>query len=125
MRNFTLPHNHHSDEIKNAFLKMHLDKIQDFEITADIFKQLADTSRLRIFWLLCHSEECVINISFMLDMTPPNVSHHLKQLRKSNLITCARKGKEVYYKALNNKQTKLLHIIIEEIIKINCINKIK
>lgn len=123
MEKFILPHNHHDDEIKNAFLKTHLDKIKDFETVSNIFKLLADTSRLRIFWLLCHSEECVINISAMLNMTPPNVSHHLKQLKKNNLITSKRKGKEVYYKALNNKQTELLHLIIEEIIKINCINE--
>ena len=26
----------------------------DFQTVADIFKQLGDGSRIRIFWLLCH-----------------------------------------------------------------------
>ena len=63
---------------------------------ADVFKQLGDGSRVRIFWLLCHCEECVINISSMVDMSSPAVSHHLRQLKAGGLIVSRRDGKEVY-----------------------------
>ena len=57
-----LPHNHtHTDDA--AKLSHHLEKLLDFQIVSDVFKQLSDSSRVRIFWLLCHCEECVINIS--------------------------------------------------------------
>ena len=66
------------------------------------------------FWLLCHCEECVINIVALVEMSSPAVSHHLKQLRSGGLITSRREGKKVYYKAADNKQAKLLHRFIEQ-----------
>ena len=38
---------------------------------AEAMKQLGDPSRLRIFWLLCHCEECVINIAAAI--APPTI----------------------------------------------------
>ena len=55
---------------------------------------LSDPSRLRIFWLLCHCEECVMNISALVDMSSPAVSHHLRNLKASGLIVSRREGKE-------------------------------
>jgi DNA-binding transcriptional ArsR family regulator len=119
---FELPHNHGThDHIKET--KKQLDKIEDFQVEAEVFKQLSDTSRLRIFWLLCHREECVIDIASMMDMTTPAISHHLKQLKAGGLIVSRRDGKEVYYKAANTKQTKLLHLTIEQLMTIVCPEK--
>jgi DNA-binding transcriptional ArsR family regulator len=119
MSEFELPHNHgNHDHIQET--KRQLDKIEDFQLEADVFKQLSDTSRLRIFWLLCHREECVIDIASMMDMTTPAVSHHLKQLKAGGLIVSRRDGKEVYYTAANTKQTQLLHLTIEHLMTIVC-----
>ena len=93
---------------------------EDFQTAADIFKQLGDGSRIRIFWLLCHCEECVINLSSMVDMSSPAVSHHLKQLKAARLIVSRREGKEVYYKAAETEQAQLLHHMIEAMVEIAC-----
>ncbi len=93
---------------------------QSFQIISDIFKLLSDSSRVRIFWLLCHCEECVINLSAMMEMSSPAVSHHLKALKAGNLITSQRNGKEVYYKAADTQQVKLLHHMIEDLMDITC-----
>ena len=92
----------------------------DFQIVADILKQLGDGSRIRIFWLLCHCEECVINLSAMVEMSSPAVSHHLKQLKAGGLIVSRREGKEVYYKAAETQRAQLLHRVIEELVEIAC-----
>lgn len=94
--------------------------IDNFQILADSFKQLGDSSRLRIFWLLCHCEECVINISNIVGMSSPAVSHHLKQLKSSGLIHSRRKGKEMYYTASDNAESHLLHKMIEALMEISC-----
>ena len=86
----------------------------------DIFKLLDDTSRVRIFWLLCHCEECVINISALVEMTSPAVSHHLRQLKAGGLIVGRREGKEVYYRAADTEQSRLLHQAIENMMEISC-----
>lgn len=87
---------------------------------SDVFKLLADPSRVRIFWLLCHCEECVVNISYLTGMTSPAVSHHLRQLRAAGLIQSRREGKEVYYKASATEQVRLLHGAIEMTMEIAC-----
>lgn len=119
MEHFDLPHNH-GDLHKEDLLRKHVSNTTDFQVVADLFRLLDDCNRLRIFWLLCHCEECVINISAMVDMTSPAVSHHLKQLKASGLIVSRREGKEVYYKAADTATSQLLHKTIEQLTDIVC-----
>lgn len=121
MENNRLPHEHNTPTISNS-IKKELDNIEKFQLIADIFKQLGDTTRIRLFWLLCHCEECVINISALMEMSSPAVSHHLRLLRSNGLIVSHRKGKEVYYHAADTKQSQLLHKMIEQVIEITCPN---
>lgn len=118
MNQYTLPHKHEqsTDEISH-----HIPAIEDFQTLSTIFKQLSNSSRIRIFWILCHCEECVINISAMMDMSSPAVAHHLKLLHSSGLIESRRQGKETYYKAAKTEQAQALHHMIEEMMDISCI----
>lgn len=120
MSEIMLPHNH-GQAMEHRF--DHMPKTEEFGTIADIFKLLGDSSRIRIFWLLCHCEECVTNISVMMEMTSPAVSHHLKLLRANNLITSRRDGKEVYYRAADTEQVQMLHQAIEKLVKISCPGK--
>ena len=117
MTSIQLPHDHGQD-IHHKF--DHMPETEDFQIVSDIFKQPSDSSRIRIFWLLCHCEECVTNISALVGMSSPAVSHHLKQLKASGLIVNRRDGKEVYYKAADTQQVELLHQRIEKMVEITC-----
>lgn len=101
-------------------IKQQLQIVSDFQIVSDIFKQLGDTTRIRIFWLLYHHEECVQDISALLEMSSPAISHHLRPLRNSNLVVSRREGKEVYYRAADNAQSQLLHQMIEQVMEIAC-----
>ena len=112
-----LPHEHGQKAEEKLKDMPNVDK---FQTVADIFKQLGDGSRIRIFWLLCHCEECVINISALVDMSSPAVSHHLRQLKSGGLIVSRRDGKEVYYKAADTEQAQLLHHMIEAMVEIAC-----
>jgi len=112
-----LPHDH-GQSMERELEQM--PSVDDFQTVADIFKQLGDGSRIRIFWLLCHCEECVINISAMMNMSSPAVSHHLRPLRNRGLIVSRRVGKEVYYKAADTQQSQLLHHMIEQVMEITC-----
>ncbi len=116
----SLPHDHGQNEMK---LLERIPADESFITLSDIFSQLGDESRLRIFWILCHCEECVINISSMVNMSSPAVSHHLRQLRAGGLITSRRNGKEVYYKAADTEKTRLLHSMIESLMEIECPEK--
>ena len=76
-------------------------------------------------WLLCHCEECVINLSAMVNMSSPAVSHHLKQLKSAGLIVSRRDGKEVYYKAADTEQARNFHHMIEWLVKIACPSQVE
>lgn len=117
MPNLKLPHDHGKS---TEHLLAGMPDDNDCLTVADIFKQLGDSSRIKIFWLLCHCEECVINISAIVGMTSPAVSHHLKQLRDGGLVVSRREGKEVYYRASDTDKTQLLHLMLEKLMKIAC-----
>lgn len=112
-----LPHDHGQSMERELD---HMPSVEEFQTVADIFKQLGDGSRIRIFWLLCHCEECVVNLSAMVNMSSPAVSHHLRQLKAGGLITSRREGKEVYYRATLTQQAQLLHHMIEDLVEIAC-----
>ena len=71
---------------------------------AVVFKALSDTTRLKIKNALMISEMCVCDITALLNMTQPAVSHHLKSLRQIGLIKFRREGKNLYYFLDNNIQ---------------------
>ncbi|MCX4339409.1 MAG: metalloregulator ArsR/SmtB family transcription factor [Lachnospiraceae bacterium] len=119
MEEMKLPH-HHGEGPKTALIREQLDQIDYFQAVAEVFKQLGDTTRIRIFWLLCHCEECVLNISALMKMSSPAVSHHLRPLKNSGLIVSRREGKEVYYRAADTQESRLLHEMIEQVMEITC-----
>ncbi len=112
-----LPHAH---GLKVDSLCGHMPPAADFLTVSDLFKQFCDASRLRIFWLLCHGEECVTNISALVEMSSPAVSHHLRQLKAAGLIVGRRQGKEVFYRAAENETVAMLHRVIEETMRMVC-----
>lgn len=120
MTQLYLPHDH-GEHI--AQILDNSPSIEEFTDISLLLRQLGDGTRLRLFWILCHCEECVINLSVMMEMSSPAVSHHLKQLRTSRLITSRRDGKEVYYKAADNAQARLLHELTERLIQHVCPGK--
>lgn len=112
-----LPHDHGQE---TGRLLKQMPDIQRFTEGAALFRLLADGTRLRIFWLLCHTEECGINIAAAVNMSPAAVSHHLKTLRLSGLIDSRREGKEVYYKLADSQKAALAHRTVDEILRFTC-----
>ncbi len=117
MAHINLPHDH--GQLVDQVLTQ-IPTEAEFQKTADLLHQLGDCSRIRLFWLLCHCEECVINLSAMMSMSSPAISHHLRQLRISGLIVSRRNGKEVYYRSADTEQSEMLHRLIEQLIAISC-----
>lgn len=85
----------HIDRIETA--KKELEKSRDFFDLADFFKAFGDNTRLKILKILLSSDMCVCDIVYLLEMTQPAISHHLKILKNMRLIKSRREGKFVYY----------------------------
>lgn len=120
MENTPLPHYHGEDAEHALFIRELLENADTFQNLSNIFRQLGDANRIRIFWLLCHCEECVVNIAAMMEMSSPAVSHHLRSLKESGLLFARRVGKEVYYHAADTAQARLLHELIEQVMDVAC-----
>ena len=93
---------------------------QHFLDAADIFQQLGDGSRLRIFWLLCHCEACGVEIAATVEMSSAAVAHHLKTLRLGRLIKSRRVGKEVYYTLADTEMAKHVHRVVDDFFQMTC-----
>jgi ArsR family transcriptional regulator len=63
----------------------------------NLFKALADKTRLRIVALLGNNEVCVCHIHDSLGLPQPTVSRHLAYLRKSGLVAARRDGVWMHY----------------------------
>lgn len=113
--NSELPHQHGNNE---KDILRHLPSPKTIDDVSAVLKQLSDPTRLKIFWILCHMEECVINIAAIMNMSSPAVSHHLRLLKTCGLINSRRDGKEMYYKAADTEMVNELHHAIDNIAKI-------
>ena len=98
----------------------HIPETEVIVSVSEAMKQLGDPSRLRIFWLLCHTEECVANIAAAVNMSSPAVSHHLRLLKTAGFIVSHREGKEMLYKAADTRLADSLHHTIEKVAEIAC-----
>ncbi|MFZ5973911.1 MAG: ArsR/SmtB family transcription factor [Bacillota bacterium] len=66
--------------------------------TADIFRALAEESRIRIVYLLIKKELCVCEIEMILDMTQSNASRHLSKLKNAGIVSIRKESQWVYYR---------------------------
>jgi DNA-binding transcriptional ArsR family regulator len=67
------------------------------------FKALSDEKRLRIVKLLRVKEMCICELMICLDMTQPNLSHHIQILENVGIVNRTKKGKWVYCSLADRK----------------------
>ena len=70
---------------------------ENFYKLANLYKMLADNTRVKILWALSREDMCVCDLSALLGMTKSAISHQLKSLRLANLVKYDKQGKVVYY----------------------------
>lgn len=112
-----LPHVHNENTMKLLRTKPDDDV---FSVVSGTFGLISDSTRLKILWLLCHTEECVMNIAAAVGMSSPAVSHHLRILKGSGLITSKKIGKEAYYTLAKTEEADLVHKIVDSVFDMNC-----
>jgi ArsR family transcriptional regulator len=64
---------------------------------AEVFKALADPTRVRIISALAQTELCVYDLATALGMSQSAVSHQLRSLREMRLVRYRKAGRHVYY----------------------------
>ena len=88
------------EEIHNELVEVARREMPDTETLydlADFFKIFGDSTRMRILFALDGAPLCVCDLADLLGMTKSAVSHQLKILRQSDLVSYRKVGKNVYY----------------------------
>ncbi|WP_258112433.1 metalloregulator ArsR/SmtB family transcription factor [Alicyclobacillus sp. SP_1] len=81
---------------------------------ADVYKALADKTRLHILALLKYDELCVCELVEVLDITQPGISQHLRKLRQAGLVAERKFAQWVFYR-LDGEHVPVFASILEEL----------
>ncbi|MGK0577542.1 metalloregulator ArsR/SmtB family transcription factor [Macrococcus capreoli] len=82
----------------------------DYEHLAKLLKVLSDKNRLEIVDLLSCGPLCACDILTHFEFSQPTLSHHMKQLKQSGIVTSWKEGTNVMY--ANNLE------VIEQFVKL-------
>ena len=78
---------------------------------ARLFHALADETRLRILQRLGQGEECVCELTDLLQTGQSRLSFHLKTMKEAGLLTDRRDGRWIYY-SLNEEALEELEEVL-------------
>ncbi|WP_214629634.1 ArsR/SmtB family transcription factor [Paenibacillus agaridevorans] len=101
------------DEHKVNRVKEKLNKY-DFLDMAQIFKLLADHTRLKVAYALCNEDElCVCDVANIIGSTMATASHHLRLLRNMGIAKYRKEGKLVFYALEDERLIQMIRLAIE------------
>ena len=88
--------------------------LPDMGAAVQLFKALADETRLKIAYSLTLEEEmCVCDVAAVIGSSVATASHHLRYLRDNALAKSQRKGKMVYYALADDHIHQLVKLAYE------------
>ena len=82
---------------------------------AELFKLFADSTRIRILYILFEKERNVSEICELLKMNQSAISHQLKMLKNAKLVKNRRDGKNIVYSLSDNHVYSIIKQGIEHI----------
>lgn len=85
----------HQDVVEDV--KSRLPAVEELQELAGLFKVFGDSTRIRILYVLFQREMCVCDLAQILDMSKSAISHQLRVLKQTKLVTNRREGKTVFY----------------------------
>jgi len=83
----------------------------------EIFKALADPTRLEILEMLSPEITCNCHIQEKLDVAPNLLSYHLRLLREAGLIEGRRRGRWIDYRILEEAESLIAAALPEGLLK--------
>jgi ArsR family transcriptional regulator len=79
---------------------------------ANLFKLLADETRLRIVYFLLQKDEInVRTFCSLLGQSQPAVSHHLAMLKEAGLLDSRRDGKHNFYRLMPQRMQQFVDLL--------------
>lgn len=88
--------------------RRHLPDGEHVDLAVEVFRMLADQTRVRLLWLLVEGEASVNELAVALGKPAPAVSQHLSKLRLARLVQTRRQGTHVFYRLGNDHVAQLV-----------------
>ena len=88
---------------------------REYEAMVVLFKAMGDANRLRILWALHDGEMCVCDLAAALECSESAISHQLRLLRQTALVTNRRQGQVLYYRLNDDHVHTLIHMALEHV----------
>ena len=85
------------------------------DAAVDVFRMLADPTRLRMLWLLCGDEYDVTTLAAAVGIARPAVSQHLAKLRLTGVVSTRRDGRRAVYRARGGHVRRLLNEAVQAV----------
>jgi len=85
---------------------------KDYSIE-ELFKALADRTRLRLINLMGDDEVCVCFFVEVLKLNQPKISRHLAYLRRAGVVAARREGKWMHYRIVEPPDPRAANIFRE------------
>ncbi|MFO8183913.1 MAG: metalloregulator ArsR/SmtB family transcription factor [Candidatus Aegiribacteria sp.] len=84
-------------------------------LLAELFHQMADTTRLELLTSLKKGEKCVCDLAGATSVSVSAVSHQLRSLRTARLVRSRREGRHVYYSLDDDHVSSLIQTGLEHV----------
>jgi len=82
---------------------------------AQLFRALADPTRLRLLNLMAEQEVCVCYFTEVIAAPQPKISRHLAYLRAAGLVAARREGKWMHYRLVTPTDPNAAEILSQTI----------
>ena len=86
---------------------------EQVELAVEIFRMLADGTRIQLLWALRDSELSVNELAESIGKPGPAVSQHLAKLRMARMVRTRREGNQVFYRVENDHIATLVRGALE------------
>jgi DNA-binding transcriptional ArsR family regulator len=80
----------------------------EVNLIVEIFRMLADPTRIRVLWALTSGELSVTELAELVGKPAPSVSQHLAKLRMARLVRTRRDGTTIFYSLENEHVSQLV-----------------
>ncbi|WP_068398234.1 ArsR/SmtB family transcription factor [Kribbia dieselivorans] len=81
---------------------------EQVEFAVEVFRMLADGTRIRLLWALRDDELPVNELAERVGKPGPAVSQHLAKLRMARMVRTRRQGNQVFYRVENDHVARLV-----------------
>lgn len=90
----------------------------DIKKAVSAFKALSDENRINILKLLVTGEKCACKLLEELNISQPTLSHHMKILCDSGIVSGRKEGKWMHY-SIDDEGVKVIQKYFDEITSVN------